>query len=299
MLIDSSKLHQQEFSDMFVQYESAKSWLEALGVKVSPTRFQRHINTIKRSFHPSSVQCDVEKDLNLLWAIAEIHDLLDIHRNLRDIQGARIVESLNKMVKGPAPLEYEGADGGSIHGRNFTFELYVASRLARAGLAVEFNTLADADFRVNNIDIHLECKRVVSENNMGDLIASACKQIAMRCQNNPHDRGIAAISLTKLVWKVLREQSSGIHAEPDKLRLAMTSFLNLLGREVTKHFKRFNRHTIAILLHYKLPFRRNTDGAVVLLNRFSMYSLCDADASEAPVLSVIDKALRDSTNSYD
>ena len=295
MLIDSSKLHQQVFSDMFAQYENAKSWLEALGVKVSPTRFQHHINTIKRSFHRSSAQYDVEKDLSLLWAIAEIHDLLEIHRNLRDIRDARIVESLNKMVKGPAPLEYEGVDGGSIHGRNFTFELYVASRLARAGLALEFNTLADANFRVKNINIHLECKRVVSENNIGDLIASACKQIAIRCQNNPEDRGIAAVSVTKLVWKVLREQSLGIHAEPEKIRLAMTSFLELIGPEITKPFKRFNRHTIAILLHYKLPFRRNTDGAVVLANRFSMYSLCDADALEVPVLSAIDKALHDST----
>lgn len=296
MLIDSSKLQQQDFSDMLGRYEEAKTWLEALNIKVNPTRFQHYKKAVEKSLHPSSVPYDVERDMNLLWAIAELHDLLDIHCNLRDIQDARLVESLRKIATGPTLLEDEKHDGGSIHGRNFTFELYAASRLARAGLPVEFNTIADANFRVNDIQLHLECKRVVSENNMDDLIVSACKQIATRCQNNSSDRGVAAISISKLVWKALKEAAPGVHADVAELRLAMMANLDKWGPVITERFKRFNQHTIAILLHYKMPFRRNTDGAAAFLNRFSVYPLCDANAPEAPILAAIGQALHDSTN---
>lgn len=284
---------------MLGQYEEAKTWLEALGIKVSPTRFQQYKKAVEKSLLSSATPCDVEQELNLLWAIAELHDLLDIHSNLREVTDPRLVESLRKIATGPTLLEDEKADGGSIQGRNFTFELYAASRLARAGLPVEFNTIADANFRVSNIQLHLECKRVVSENNMEELVASACKQITTRCQNNSLDRGIAAVSISKIVWKALREAAPGVHADVAELRMSMIANLDRWGPVITERFKRFNQHTIAILLHYKMPFRRKSDGAATFLNRFSVYPLVDANAPEIPILAAIGEALHDSTNPDD
>lgn len=281
---------------MLGQYEEAKTWLEALGIKVSPTRFQQYKKAVEKSLLSSATPYDVEQDLNLLWAIAELHDLLDIYSNLREVKDPRLVESLRKIATGPTLLEDERADGGSIQGRNFTFELYAASRLARAGLPVEFDTIADANSRVSNIQLHLECKRVVSENNMEELVASACKQITKRCQNNSLDRGIAAVSISKLVWKALREAAPGVHADVAELRMSMIANLDKWGPVITERFKRFNQHTIAILLHYKMPFRRKSDGAPAFLNRFSVYPLIDANAPEIPILAAIGEALHDSTN---
>jgi hypothetical protein len=296
MLIDGSKLHQRNFTDMLAQYEEAKAWMETLGIKVSRTRFQRYKESIEKSLQPSSAPYNLDQDQNLLWAIAEIHDLLDIHFNLKDMRDVRLVESLKKIIKGPTLLEGEKADGGSIHGRNFTFELYAASRLARAGFPIEFNTLADANFRVHGSQMHLECKRIMSENNMEDCIELACKQIATRCQDNQADRGIVAVSISKLVWKALRDAAPGVHADIAKIRPAMIASLDKWGPEITKSFKRFNQHTIAILLHYKMPFRRRPDGAPAFLNRFSVYPLCEPAAPEIPVLAAIMNALHDSMN---
>lgn len=295
MLIDSSKLHQHDFSDMLANYDRAKGWLEALGIKVNPTRFHQYKKTIEKSLQPVTGPYDLEQDLNLLWAFAELHDVLDIYENLKDIHEPRLVESLKKIATGPTLLEDEKSDGGSIHGRNFTFELYAASRLARAGFPIEFNTIADANFCLNGAQMHLECKRVISENNMEELIASACKQIATRCKGNPSDRGIAAISISKLVWKALREAAPGVHADIAELRLAMIANLDKWGPVITELFKRFNQHTVAVLLHYKMPFRRKSDGAAAFLNRFSIYPLCDPYAPEMPLLAAIGERLHDST----
>lgn len=90
MIIDSSKLHQQDFSIMLGQYEEAKTWLEALGIKVSPTRFQQYKKAVEKSLLSSATPYDVEQDLNLLWAIAELHDLLDIYSNLREVKDPRL-----------------------------------------------------------------------------------------------------------------------------------------------------------------------------------------------------------------
>lgn len=59
---------------------------------------------------------------------------------------------------------------------------------------------------------------------------------------------------------------------------------------------RFNRYTLAILLHYKMPFRRNTDGAAAFLNRFAMYPLCEPDAPEMAVIAAVNEQLHRSTN---
>ncbi|MFS6652685.1 hypothetical protein, partial [Staphylococcus aureus] len=96
------------------------------GIKVNPTRFQKYKKVIEQSLRASSAPYDPEEDFNLLWAIVELHDLLDIHQNLRQARDARIVESLRKVATGPTLLEDEQSDGGNIHGRNFTFELYTA-----------------------------------------------------------------------------------------------------------------------------------------------------------------------------
>lgn len=295
MIVDNSKLYQQEFPDMFAQYEEAKAWLEGFGIKVNPTRFQKYKKVIEQSLRASSAPYDPEEDFNLLWAIVELHDLLDIHQNLRQARDARIVESLRKVATGPTLLEDEQSDGGNIHGRNFTFELYTASRFARAGFPVEFDTLADVSLSVGDSNVYVECKRVVSENNMDELVASACKQIAKRCQGNPNDFGIAAISISKLVWKVLKDKP-GVHVDMEKIMLDMRAKLDAWGPVIVNNFNRFNQHTLAVVLHYKMPFRRQSDGAATFLNRFMLYPLCDLAEPRLPALHAINQALRVSTN---
>ncbi|OEZ49274.1 hypothetical protein JAB1_24640 [Janthinobacterium sp. MP5059B] len=280
MIKDSAKQHHRTLNEILTHYEDAKAWLESLGINVNPTRFRNYKRIIEQSGKEYSENYDYKQDWNMLWALSELDDLLSIHRDLKAQQDMRMVDSLRKITTGPILLDDEKNDGGSIQGRNFTFELYAAARIARAGFSVNFNTIADANFLVGERQIHMECKRVVSEDNMEGLVISACKQIAKRCNDSPSDRGIAAISISKLVWKAFEGAAKGVHADVDTIRLAMIANLDKWGPEITKRFERFNKHTSGILLHYKMPFRRNTDGAATVLNRFALYPICDASAPE-------------------
>ena len=101
-----------------------------------------------------------------LWAYTELHDLVEIYENLGNLKSAKLLDLLKTVAKGPSLLREEGNSGGSIHGRNFTFELYTASRLARAEFTTTFDTESDVNFICKDKLIHVECKRVNSPDSL-------------------------------------------------------------------------------------------------------------------------------------
>jgi len=299
VLIDSSKLHTQGLSDLLQKYEEARAWLESHGVRVNLTRFQKYKEQLARPLQVTQSSQDISADLGLLWAHAELHDLLEIYTCLKDIRDSKFVENLKKIATGPTLLDDEKSDGGNIHGRSFTFELYTAARLVRAGYPVSFKSLADTNFMIDNTLIHVECKRAVSENNVDQLIHRANEQIAERCREYPNinQRGIVAVSITRLVWKAFEQNAKGVHADVGELRLIMIAMLNKWAPLIIGRFKRYAPTTIAILLHYKMPFRRQTDGAVAFLNRFSSYPLYEsADIEGKMLLASLNERFHSSTN---
>lgn len=295
MLIDSSKPEHKDFRDILNQYEKAKIWLESYGVRVSSSRFDAYKKVVEESLDSPTNVINVNQEFDILWAFAELHDLLDIYEYLSNVKDQRFIESLRKIASGPHLLEDEKSDGGSVQGRNFTFELYTASRLVRSGVPVEFTSIADANFQIGEINCHLECKRVVSENKMDKLIESACKQIQKRCESTSSDRGIVAVSISKLVWKAQRESAKGVYGDVKKMQADMREILDYIGPLITNQFKSYRSSTVAIILHCKIPFRTKQDGVPIFLNRFCIYPLAEEDSPDFLIFRSIENKLRQST----
>lgn len=264
-MIDYFGRNIQPFEEAIKNFEDAKLWLESKGIKVNPTRFQKNKQLLlKNSSNKTS------EDFEILWANAELHDLCEIHRYLSKIESSNLTESLRKIVKGPELLAHEKEDGGSIHGRNFTFELYVASRLVRAGYDTSFDTDADINFIESDVLFNVECKRVNSENNMNYLIQEAIKQIDKRCSNN--DKGIVAISISKLVHKAIQLEAKRSFADLDEMQEIMSPIVGKWCQLIQKHYSNISPNVVGLILHYKMPLRDIQTGAAAFLNRFSMVS---------------------------
>lgn len=265
IFIDSFGKKEQSMEEMIRIYNEAKEWLESKGINVNPTRFQKNLKLIKSNNIDS-----IKKEFDFLWANSELHDLCEIYLHLSKINSKKLTDSLKTVVSGPELLQQEKNDGGSIHGRNFTFELYSAARIARCGYGVTFDTDADINFINENRLYHVECKRVVSENNMDTLIDKAIKQIDKRCANNSNDRGIVSLSVTKLVAKAIDLEAKGVHANIDDMQDTMRKLVAKWGQLIQHHYSKKSIKTLGLILHYKMPLRDKETGAATFLNRFSM-----------------------------
>lgn len=266
-LIDAYGRNVETRDDAIERFEEAKSWLEEKGIRVSPTRFHKCKKLICAEA-PNSIA----EDFDILWAHAELHDICEIHRHLSSINSSSLTESLRKSVKGPELLANEKSDGGSIHGRNFTFELYTGARIARAGYEVTFETDSDINFFDQDVLLHVECKRVISESNMDKLILDAVKQIDKRCSGSINGRGIVAISISRLLFKALGAGANGSYADIDEMQTVMRQLVGKWSQVIQYHFSAKSDNVIGLLLHFKMPFRDQKTGAAAFLNRFSMIS---------------------------
>lgn len=267
--IDAFGIIKQDISVMIEKYQMAKDWLEEKNIRISSSRFDQYISVIKKGILDNKLEKSKENDSKILWAMAELHDLLEIYEHLNSFNDERVSESLRKIKKGPLLLLDEPNDGGAIHGRNFTFELYAASRLLRANLDVSYQSEADINITLMDKLLHLECKRVVSENNMDNLIQKAIDQIETRCLDNSEDRGIIVISLSKIFWKAQTELNLGFYADEKEMQQFLIPCAEQIAHEIHVRYANSSEKILGCLFHYKVPFFRKNNGLPAFINRFS------------------------------
>ena len=265
MYLDSYKTKEKSLNDLIKAYEQAKIWIENKGIRVNVSRFKKNIELIKNNSFKN-----LKEDYDILWATAELHDIFEIHKWLSKINSNGLTESLKKCVKGHELLRYEKSDGGSVQGRNFTFELYAAARIAKGGYEVSFDTDADINFIERGRLFHVECKRVNSENKMNDLINGALSQINRRCENSASDRGIVALSISKIIFKAIEIEAKKSYANVKEMQSLMRAALFQVSERIQVYCSPKSTKSIGLLLHYKVPFRDINTGMAVLLNRFAM-----------------------------
>jgi hypothetical protein len=264
------KTNTKGFKDITRLYDEAKNWLESNGILVNNTRFRRSRDLINKGLSRSP-----RDNHEILWAYIDLHDLFDIYSHLSEIDSNRFIETLKKITSGHELLSEEKSDGGSGHGRNFTFELFTAARLARAGYKVTFKTDADIDFIINNSKIHVECKRVQSHNSIEKNIDKAMAQIEVRCGNSSSDRGIVAISISKLIWnqfnELINERNEPMFTDTKTMQDAFLEFINELGISIRNKYSQDSKRTIGLILHYKVPYWINSNGIPIpaFINRFT------------------------------
>lgn len=249
-------------------YVEAHSWLESIGINVSPSRFNQYRKNIEKSVRPKSV----EEAFRYLWMSAELHDICEVHKHLSQISSQAFIQKLRLAVKGPLLLDDESVNADANKGRNYTFELYCASRLARAGLSVSLDSISDIEFTLGDTRCHVECKRVFDEKRLYDLVIEAISQINKRCINDPNARGIVALSISRMVHKAIGMSANGVYADLFEMQSVMRELVGKWGIMFKKIFSNKSDKTIGILLHYKMPFIDRSTGATAFLNRFGLTS---------------------------
>jgi len=77
----------------------------------------------------------------------------------------------------------------------------MASTLKRAGYHVHFDRIEDVYFEISGVPCFMECKRVHSQQKLGERIGLAAEQIRMRCDCSPDSRAreIVAVDISKLL----------------------------------------------------------------------------------------------------
>ena len=136
-----------------------------------------------------------EIELNAV-ALTESQELMAVVAFLRTVPPGRAKKKLQIVLKGPDLPADE--DGNSNHARNTMFELNLAARLRRAGVAVEIGGDADLDFTYNGLRWFGECKRPYKLENVVNNIGDACQQLGERLASSRlAARGLLAISISR------------------------------------------------------------------------------------------------------
>lgn len=292
--VDVFRIKEKVFDDMVHEYEEAKQWLENLGVKIESGRFQSYKKLIVQSLRSGRFNSPDTSNTDTLWAIAELHDLLEISKYLRDVEHEGIENTLNWLKKGPSLLSSEPKDGGGIHGRNFTFELYMSSRFVRAGLDVSYQSDADLNIVIADTLLHIECKRAVTENNLKGLIGKAIEQIDKSCDGNDTDRGVIALSLSKLFWIMQEEFNQENVADENELQSLLHPVSEKIAMEIRVQYATKSDNVLGVIFHYKIPFYRRSNGFPAFINRFSFVSFSEPGTTNKAISNELSNCLKNS-----
>lgn len=277
------------------RFSLARDWIESHQIRVDASRFDEYKRVIERGIASGSLDLTSEDMPLFQWACVELHDLLDIYDNLQAHKHPQFLASLKKLVKGPSLLQSETPDNASIHGRNFTFELYTASRLARMGFDVYFDGISDVRFETDSASVHVECKRAIGVDNLDSLIDKGFSQIRKRCdkESKKFECGIVSLSLSRYVFQILSDQGPLVCTQ-EQIQNEMRRLLGTWGQYFVPNFSRNLPTGVGILVHYKLPFWSTDNGCLTMLNRFFMYELAKASDRGYEVLRTFrEKALTD------
>ncbi|MBA4501694.1 hypothetical protein [Marinobacterium marinum] len=295
--VDAFGIKEQMFEDMLHDYDEAKQWLEELGIKIEAGRFQSYKKLIAQSLKRGKFNSPDINDSDALWAVAELHDLLEISKYLHGVDHEDIKNTLNWLKKGPPLLSGEPNDGGGIHGRNFTFELYASSRFLRAGLDVSYQSDADLNIFIANTLLHVECKRAVTENNLEGLIEKAIEQIDRSCEENDTDRGLIALSLSKLFWMIQVDMNQGNVADEKELQSLLHPVSEKIAMAIRAQYATKSDNVIGVIFHYKMPFYRRSNGFPAFINRFSFVSFSDPGTTNKAISDELSNCLKQSVYS--
>lgn len=278
--VDATAPVYRTYQDLVQEAELASAWLESHGVRVNGTRLATLIKHLRGwiEAHTQGRMPDASSAKHI-WSLIELEEFTEIYRHLKLVQDQRFLNTLREITSGAHLLDEEGTAGSANRARNFTFELNMAARLARAGLPVQFTSDADATVELAGLPVAVECKRLAIEDVMEDNIKKAHKQIVNRIANCEAEHGIIVLSLTRLLYRNDSGEVDVVCDDPQALQARLRQELTDLGPLITSRFAHMAPKTLAIIFQYKLPIVSAIDGTSQFLNRFFAYSLLSESAS--------------------
>lgn len=190
------------FTDLLSDLTAMESWLNKVRAAITETRFEKILETLRDIVdYARDERFDelVEKYGNtVLWtALSEASQFRIVYKKFGHVSRNKLRQrTIRQITSGPFHNWDEESDGGSIHGRNFLFELETAALLAVPGIKViGFN---DVDFRFSKKTFNVQCKRPQSEARIEANVEKAINQIKKQIGYSRKKYGIIAINIDKL-----------------------------------------------------------------------------------------------------
>lgn len=241
--------------------DDACAWLESLGIEFSRTRVGRYkalFAALARHQLANTLDAFYEEYTFASWVNAahEVAELVRMYEGLSSHSDTSLVVRLHEALKGH---ELYVMDNKDRSGRDFSLELSIAAKFARAGLVIDFGHDADLKTEIHGLPFYVECKRIKSATKVQQRIKNGLNQLHTRYvkAERPADaRGILVVS----IGKTINSELGLLEAEDPKS----------LGEKAFRHNLTFIE---AHKRHWQTKVDRRTLGVAVILDTPGMTTL--------------------------
>ncbi|NDV60974.1 hypothetical protein G0Q06_00760 [Puniceicoccales bacterium CK1056] len=185
-------------------FAALRNWIDSLGIRTSKGRiaeYSRFLEDYTTSLENDSLDAFFSrwKPGICLCFLQEIYDLIFIYEGLGDRNDLGLISRLERVISGNS---FYSDDGAKTEGRDFSFELFVASIFAKQGINLTLDSESDVTLRHIGLSIFVEAKNLGSLQRIGRNTNNAKKQIMKRIKQElvpANCRGLIALNCTKLL----------------------------------------------------------------------------------------------------
>lgn len=276
MKVDTSHTHKGKMLD----FREVENYLNEIGARIQGTRIEFYREVLER-FAEDSQLSDEEA-----WALVELRELRVIVHAARENQV--IADGLSRCLQGAHRLQDETSKNSGNAGRNYSFELFIASKMTILGSNVstpEFGTGADVEFSCRGKMVPVECKRLYSPDKAARIMQDCCSQVSKRVEEG--EFGVAAISLTRALWAGVSMETMD---SPEEARMAAEKLYARWSRVAMNLLNQYPRVAL-IYIHAQLPFVGENGSYSVYEREFLRTRKAYEALQEAPIVDEFERLM--------
>lgn len=269
MKVDTSHQHDGKMYEL----EEVTNYLNQKGIRILGGRVDFYRKILE--LFAGNAQLSNEE----AWALAELRELRVIVHAAKANQV--IADGLRRCLKGAPLMQDETAENSGNAGRNYSFELCVASKMTILGSNAsipEFGTEADVEFSCQGKKIPVECKRLYSPDKAAEIMQNGYSQVSKRVAAG--EFGIAAISLTRALWS---DMSMEIADSLEKARMATEELYAQWTSDMVNLLDRYPKVAL-IYIHAQIPFVGKNGSYSVYEREFLRTRTAYETLPEAPIV---------------
>lgn len=223
---------------------------------------------------------------NELYLISETKDLSEIVNILSKYELQK-QKKFKLLVKG---LELDKKEKKTFS-RDYIFELKIATRFLKSDFIINIESIADVNIEFNDLQYHIECKRVQSEQKIENKIKEAYNQLGKNNQNV--SRGIIALDLSKVFFNTIHEieEENNINFENINIKEVRKLFDKHFSELIENISKKILNNISFIICHVRFPIIQHPYQITTINHYFTLKS----KETSSETLQIIEK-LREQKN---
>ena len=170
----------------------AVAWVASLGRDLTNTRFGRYLAELKRYSQDLAAGKPPDNSPLFYTASADGFVLSHAYQQLRGRYDRYVARRIDRACRGSDTIVDE--DGANSEGRNFCFELSLASWLVSSGLELNCDDQADIGGQLAGHYLIVECKRVRSDKKVEMRGKEAVQRLSERLARADHPNMVGAVA---------------------------------------------------------------------------------------------------------